>query len=280
MGGNQKLPNCCVGNIFDNGDCHQLIHTKKKSNTLISDLPLTDQRVIKLRVQSENLEKICAHHVYVFFIHYANAQKNKKCCDPFDKHDKKTSKGIHVINIELSDSVINATGNIRLIPGKKLCPRCFKQAKDFNLIKENSEPHYPECVYDEFSVNITPLKVISALADATLISPIGNLNRCSKKRRLNLFEKVIDSVKRNVMTESHDSPIFKVEDYSRLMSELREKVNIFSVKRLIGIQIRALHIQLYRLSTFQIKSASNYKEQYSLLTWHRQGWTQSQTASA
>ena len=69
---NQKLPNCCVGHIFHNGDCHQLVHTTKKSNTLISDLPLTDQRVIKLRVQSENIETICAHHYYVFFIHYAN----------------------------------------------------------------------------------------------------------------------------------------------------------------------------------------------------------------
>ena len=191
MGDNQKLPNCCVGNIFHNGDCHQLIHTTKKCNTLISDLPLTDQRVIKLRVQSENIETICAHHYYLFFIHYANAQKNKKCCDPFDKHDKKTSKGIQVITIELSDSVIKATGNIRLIPGKKLCPRCYKQAKDFNSIDENSEPHYPECVDDEFSVNITPRKVISALADASLISPIENLNKCSKKRRLNLFEKVM-----------------------------------------------------------------------------------------
>ncbi|KZS09833.1 Cc8L18.2-like protein [Daphnia magna] len=251
MGENQKLPNCCVGNIFHNRDCHQLIHTTKKSNALISDLPLTDQRVIKLRVQSENIETICAHHYYVFFIHYANAQKNKKCCDPFDKHDKKTSKGIQVISIELSDFVIKATGNIRLIPGKKLCPRCYKQAKDFNSIDENSEPHYPECVDDEFSVNITPRKVISALVDASFISPVANLNRCSKKRRLNLFEKVIDSVKRNVMTESDDSPIFKVEDYSRLMSELREKIH----------------------------SASNSKEQYSLLTLAPSSWTQSQTAS-
>lgn len=82
------------------------------------------------------------------------------------------SKGIYVINFELSDSVKNATGNIRLIPGKKLCPRCFKQAKDFNSIEKKSEPHYPECVDDEFSVNITPQKVLSALADASLISPI------------------------------------------------------------------------------------------------------------
>ena len=55
----------------------------------------------------------------------------KKCCDPFSKHGKKTGKGD-------SDSVFTATGNIRLIPGKKLCPRCFKEAKDF-LNDENIE---------------------------------------------------------------------------------------------------------------------------------------------
>jgi hypothetical protein len=82
------------------------------------------------------------------------------------------------------------------------------------------------------------------------------------------------------MTESDDSPIFKVEYYSRLMSELREKVKIFFAKRLIGIQIRALRIiQLYRLCTFQIQSASNSKEQYSLLTLAPASWTQSQAAS-
>lgn len=68
------------------------------------------------------------------------------------------------------------------------------------------------------------------------------------------------------MAESDDSSIFKVEDYLRLMSELREKVKIFFVKRLIGIQIRALRIQLYRSSTFQIQAALNSKEQYCLLT--------------
>jgi hypothetical protein len=231
----EKIENCSVGNIPQvNGECHQVIHTKKVCITLLSDLEKTDQRVIKLRVQSENIETICAHHYYVFFIHYANSLSQKKCCDPFSKHGKKTSKGVSVISLDLSDSVFTATGNIRLIPGKKLCPRCFKQAKDF-LNDENIEPYVERdmicdsplnSIDDDYNLNmpVTPRKVLSALADAFVISPIENITRLSKERRLNVFEKVIDSVKRNVMTESDGLPNLKLEDYSLLMTELRDKV--------------------------------------------------------
>jgi hypothetical protein len=78
---------------------------------------------------------LCSSLLRVFYSLCERA-KNKKS-DPFDKHDKKTSKGIQVISIELSDSVIKATENIRLILGKKLCPRCYKQAKDFNVFVTN-----------------------------------------------------------------------------------------------------------------------------------------------
>jgi hypothetical protein len=158
----------------------------------------------------------------------------KKCCDPFSKHGKKTGKGVSVICLDLSDSVFTATGNIRLIPGKKLCPRCFKQAKDF-LNDENIEPIFdqrdmicdsPLNSIDDYNLNmpVTPRKVISVLADAFVISPIENITRLSKERRLNVFEKVMDFVKRNVMTESDGLPNFTLEDYSLLITELRDKI--------------------------------------------------------
>ena len=167
--------------------------------------------MIKLRVQSENILTICAHHFYVFSIHYENVKSQKKCCDPFSKHEKMTSKGRSVICLDLSDSVFTATGNIRLIPGKKLCPRCFKPAKDF-LNDENIEQIVERdmicdsplnSIDDDYNLNmpVTPRKLLSDLADAFVISPIENITRLSKERRLNVFEKVMDSVKRNVMTE-------------------------------------------------------------------------------
>ena len=75
----KKIENCCVGNISQvKDDCHQVIHTNKVCITLISDLQNTDQRVIKLRVQSENIKKICAHHYYVFFYSLWKREKSKE----------------------------------------------------------------------------------------------------------------------------------------------------------------------------------------------------------
>lgn len=75
----EKIENCCVGNIsLVNDDCHQLIHTNKVCITLISDLQNTDQRVIKLRVQSENIKTICAQYYYVFFLFIMETRKVKR----------------------------------------------------------------------------------------------------------------------------------------------------------------------------------------------------------
>ena len=191
--------------------------------------------MIKLRVQSENIETICAHHYYVFFIHYGNAKSQKKCCDPFSKHGKKTSKGVSVIYALISVTpCLRPQEKFVLSLEKKLCPRCFKQAKDF-LNDENIEPIVERdmicdsplnSIDDDYNLNmpVTPRKVISALADAFVISPIENITRLSKERRLNVFEKVMDSAKRNVMIESDGLPNLKLEDYSLLMTELRDKV--------------------------------------------------------
>lgn len=221
----------------------------------------------------------------MFFIHYGNAESQKKFCDPFSKHGKKTSKGVSVIVLDLSDSVFTATENFRLIPGKKLCPRYFKQAKDF-LKDGNSEPYgEPEMICDShfnpinddynLNIQVTHRKVINALADASVISPIENINRLSKERRLNVFEKVIDSVKRNVMTESDGSPNLKLEDYSLLMTELRDKVKPILCSSLHFYSSSFItQILIIIACIIKIHLSSSHKEKYSLLTLAPACWTQ------
>ncbi|KZS02018.1 Cc8L18.2-like protein, partial [Daphnia magna] len=118
---------CCVG-VVVNSDCFKLHFTKSLDLIVLLDLPPDDQRVIKLRVNSEGVKTICAHHYAIYYDYYDSPRFHyaKNCCDPFKKH-KRVVRGIYKINLAFSDKVHGFDNNLRLIPGKTLCPRCSTQ---------------------------------------------------------------------------------------------------------------------------------------------------------
>ena len=58
---------------------------------------------------------VCRYHWQNYFEFYISHQR--LCCDPFERHKKKINKGLRVITLEMA----RLYGEIRLIPGKKLC---------------------------------------------------------------------------------------------------------------------------------------------------------------
>ena len=95
------------------------------------------------------------------------------------------------IDLKLTDSVFELKSDLRLIPGKFLCPRCYIQVTN----NENLEPQsprneqnvQPDSVNDDdstlFSVErvITPRRVIIVLSSASIISPVSDINRSNSE---------------------------------------------------------------------------------------------------
>jgi hypothetical protein len=234
-----KVIKCCVGE-HTNSDCFKQSYIKSNHKKLIelTELPLEAQRIIKLRVGSELINTICLHHQCVFFIYFeSTVLKTKFCCDPFHKH-KKNVVGDKLISLNLSDSVFAATTTLRLIPGYKICKRCFEfldskifkpsnQESPTKISLDSSEPLY----FNSPEVKVyTPRRVISALSNASIISPIAELDRSNSERRLRICSDVLDKVKRNVL-ETEDLSLFYANDYKELLYAVRVKVfNLSSLK--------------------------------------------------
>jgi hypothetical protein len=114
----------------------------------------------------------------------------KYCCDPFKKH-KLVVRGNVKIDLKFSDSVFELKSDLRLIPGKVLCPRCYIQVtSNKNLGPQsprNEENVQPDSLNDDdstlFSVErvITPRRVIIVLSSASIISPVSDINRSNSE---------------------------------------------------------------------------------------------------
>ena len=217
---------------FTKKDCFKEYYAKctVKNLIVLDELPVDDQRVIKLRVGSDYIKTICLHHQCVYFTYFVSTTfQTKHCCDPLKKHRKKVC-GQKLISLKLSDYVFAATSNIRLIPGLKLCKWCleFLESEDFNQSHQatpTTEDFNSEALYFDSPKEkvITPRRVISALSNASIISPIVELDRKSSGRRLRICSDVLDTVKRNIL-QSEDLSSFNANDYSELLNSVREKV--------------------------------------------------------
>lgn len=194
---------------------------------MIEELSECDQRAIKLRFRC-HIETICAYHFYIY--HTSYKKRHAVCSDPFLKHKKKI-KGQYNITLTFSDSVNCLRLPLALIPEKKLCSRCLNEAKHaLQSLKENASPD--DDIEENLNVpeedwarenTFTPTKVIKALESSAVISPVQNLIKSSRAERLVIFDKVINSVRQNVLGESDVSSL-KLEDYSRLLDAVRNKI--------------------------------------------------------
>ena len=122
------------------------------------------------------------------------------------------------LNSHLCDSVFAATSTLRLIPGYKICKRCFEfmdskifqpsnQESPTKSSLDSSEPLY----YNRPKVKVyTPRRVISALSNASIISPIAELNWITSERRLRICSDVLDKVRRNVL-ETEELSLFNAD---------------------------------------------------------------------
>ena len=83
-------------------------------------------------------KKICYHHEKTFTSRCESLQLY--CCDPFELHKKKKSKGLRKTESEL-------VAILKIKPGQKLCRNCIKKATE---VTENSVEETE--IYDDFEV--------------------------------------------------------------------------------------------------------------------------------
>jgi hypothetical protein len=144
------LEECSVGLTLGQR-CH--LPTFSSKHMLLqtaSDLTEDELNVISCRasIPPISLTTICNHHKAQLLLYFSVNQKY--CCDPFKGHKNHVKGSLSIITSELAEA---CSQSIKLIPGKKICPRCRKAlceshrlhpVEHVSNLAAHSEPHHVE----------------------------------------------------------------------------------------------------------------------------------------
>lgn len=130
----EEIANCDVGTITKT-PCHLDYYTNQKNLYKLDSLSVEDIKLLKYRIDNFHTisnGQICDHHKQIWLHRYSSSKR--KCCDPFNKHDKTISSDLRILSIEICENILKNL-LIKLIPGDKVCKRCESLLKT----KINSE---------------------------------------------------------------------------------------------------------------------------------------------
>lgn len=117
---------CYIGRLLNsNSKCYQCTN----ENYLIEDLSEEDTILLGLRVvgfEKKKNEVICKYHFDNRLVNYQS--KWTCCCNPVNLHPSSIKKSLTAITLDFHVEVLSAC-NVILIPGQKLCRKCFSKLK-------------------------------------------------------------------------------------------------------------------------------------------------------
>ena len=126
-------PDYCV---LNSKDCHSSSYRKERGYIEIEKLSAAEVECLQYRSGIQRFEEkslVCFHHYTHFVKKYPSWFK--VCCDPFQKHSRHVRSTLREISLEDVKRFENFSD---LIPGKKLCFRCFKELE--GLVEPIREP--------------------------------------------------------------------------------------------------------------------------------------------
>lgn len=147
------LKRCSIGLKCD-AECH-IDQGERRATGFkeLDELSLTDFELLRRRTGVTSLDEcsdICLYHERFYLKKYTGHQRN--CCDPLRRHSAKLVK-TNVREISLQCAKDQAQHGIDLIPGKKICARCFSELAKIKDDKtgantenvDDADQDYAEC---------------------------------------------------------------------------------------------------------------------------------------
>jgi len=226
---------CFVGELISE-QCHKQHYKNEVPQDLIkmSDLPTEEQCLLKLRISNE-ITNICHYHRHKYIEKY-NHIFGKKCCDPFRRHKRPIKNGLRKILIEHISKSKNV--NIKLIPGKALCPTCASKIFIEKLPEDeiNNVENDPDFLPGPFEiVEENPLHQVESICETLEMSPLCKLTKLNTEQRLLALQrksdKITTAIKRkldesfcnDLQTDNLNVTETSINEYDILITKLKEK---------------------------------------------------------
>ena len=127
------VENCFIGKLKDSDECHKTWYVKQQDLLPLSKLKRDELELLEWRSGVkvsdciyDSSAKVCLHHHQLYIKRYEKRQT--KCCNLFQYHSGiKLPKARHCITLHMAKVLARSYKTI--IPGHKLCVKCYQQAK-------------------------------------------------------------------------------------------------------------------------------------------------------
>lgn len=259
---------CSVG-ILTEETCHQETYGKVKKD-LISfiDIDEETQQILQLRLNSDNIRTLCEFHKKKYLIKF-NHLFGASCSDPLDYHrslKKKGTKGC--VEIKLDHVSKAKVKGITLIPGKSLCPTCYKKLFSLENTVTNDEDKSDDC----FIPPQETLQSLDSLCSVLNISPASNITKVSTAKRktalVSKSERIAKAVKRKLQ-DSFEEPLEEeieslnnsdhlCKEYEELILKLKNKCSLTTSNQIKANAISVMPSNWSRAKICEELNVSDY----------------------
>lgn len=245
---------CTVGTLLDReNDCHKLSYNRKAQLDYFKDFSDKNLELVRYRshlFQLKSEDSICLHHQKVYLDKFEDQYKT--CFDPFQRHKVMVKTTLRPVTIEMVHLLKKITKQ-HVIPGWKICFKCFKEASSYETNMEE-----PDVMATEAAMDVANESFIAMGASPLKVSKLSEPRKLSyAKRKLKRAQETMETVVATALEKSPDvlkqkssfENCSNCEDLDLLIKDLKEKCAI-----------------------------SNHREQVQILTLAPKSWTVEKTS--
>ncbi|XP_063223012.1 uncharacterized protein LOC134531252 [Bacillus rossius redtenbacheri] len=214
---------CSVGHLT-NEQCHKCVYgSVQQELKKICVFSLEQQQLIFTRVSSD-VKSVYKYHEIKYLIKYHHIF-GRYCSDPLQIHKKAITKGLREI---LPEHMYKKTNyNLLLVPGKSLCPTCYK--KIFVTANDGTG----DTCDSDFITEIEKLGKVDNVCTQLGVSPASKIRKLGLDKRpqaiADKISKVSNVLKRNLeesfdeVMENREASEESVEEFDELIKKLKDK---------------------------------------------------------
>ena len=276
----------CYFGKLQNDECEPFLQENNFSGEmkLVSEFTYEEQELVWWR---SGLEKnsdavICAQHEIQLLKKYS-VINFKKCCNIFQMHEvgasaKPLPQSRRTVGLEMAKK-LKEYGFEHVVPGQRLCSRCFTKAGKVDRKVESSTSEESESSVSseiQSAIQSTEKATCSSNLDNSFAllneSPLAPLHSIPKRQKIKVCERKLGKVKRKLTSQLAVVSGLEPDDLDTDMSGKQEVSELKNNNKKLQEQSSDLNCLMQKLKA-KFQKTENYSDKLQILTLVPQSWS-------
>ena len=249
----------------------------------VSEFSQEDQELLWLRSGIDEVANasICYLHQRRLLVDFIKNQK-KTCADIFNVHAsnvatkrKTNAKGVRVVSLDLSKQLF--CNGFRVIPGQKLCKRCYLRAEaSSEEYFIDSESNVKSSQEDFQPSNLdSSAETVRECFDLFDESPLSSMHGVKYGQKRKLVQEKVSNVRRKLFEELSTITNVNVDDF--IVDENTERSSLIAQIKKLNKQVQDFNCLLETLKE-KHQETTDIKLKQQILTCTPKSWSRKQAA--